>query len=279
MVAAKSRFLTCAGRTIHVLTWGAPAARAVMIWHGVTGCSRDHESLAMRLAGAGYYVVAPDAPCCGLSDWARDKDHDSSLSFYAEVAAALLEQLAITRAIWIGASKGGGLGIMMAARNTPATISHLILNDVGPELPERFRASLSRMLLTPPSFPSFLEFEDFLRKSLGRGGLVLSDDGWRRLAISWMRRKENGDFTYHYDPALGTQFLHHPEDFDLWNHWDKVKAKTLLMRGAQSIVTDAELSGMIERGPRCVVLERDGGHITMLDDPAEQDAIIAFIQD
>lgn len=274
----RSNFIEVEGKILHYLSWGPPSSHAVIIWHGIFGTCRDHENLASRLAADGYFVIAPDAPLCGLSDWAGNKDHDASLSSYSNVAAALIESIGLESVSWIGASKGGALGIVLAGQAQRAPITHLILNDVGPELPQRFRAGLLRLIENPPAFPSLPAFRDYLQNFLGKGGLEKDEEGWLRLARSWSRRKDDGSFTFHFDTALAGQFTHHPEDFDLWGYWTNMSAKTLLIRGAHSVVGEDEAARMRSSGPKCEVIERAGGHISMLDRPAEQDLVLDFLR-
>lgn len=275
-----SRFLRCAGRRIHVLEGGPRSGdRAVVLWHGVTGTCEDHRRFAECLVGLGYRVLCPDSPLCGLSDWAQDPAREASLGFYAEVAASLLQQLGVARASWIGASKGGALGIVLAGSEaTAVAIDHLVLNDVGPGLPERFRGGLARMLAEPPVFDGFEGFAAHVRAFLEKGGLTQPDEaGWQRIAHAWMRRRDDGRFTFHHDPALAAQFAHHPGDFDLWAHYDRIRAPTLLLRGQRSIVPPEEAAAMASRGPCARVLDRPGGHISLLEDAEEQRVILDFI--
>lgn len=272
-----SRFLNCAGRDIHFLEGGDPTGETVVIWHGVTGTCRDHVELATRLS-LKYHVICPDSIGCGLSDWVVDKDKDPGLTFYSEIARDLLQQLGITSCRWIGASKGGGLGIILADIMTEIPITHLVLNDVGPGLPAWMRTAAMKNISSPPRFDSYRQFENNLRTTLTRGKLTLPDHKWQHLALTWSRRTDDGGVTYHNDPALAYQFSHHPEDFDLWHHYDHITIPTLLIRGQQTLVDDLECDGMQSRGPQCDLYERPGGHISLMDDVMEQDIIINFIE-
>jgi len=276
-MAAQSRFLTCLGRNIHFLEWGNPDHETVVIWHGVTGTCRDHEELAARLARE-YHVICPDSVCCGLSDWAHDKTYDPGLTAYAAIARDLLRQLDVTSVRWIGASKGGGLGIILAHIMTECPVSHLLLNDVGPGFPDWLRQAAMKNIANPPHFRGFPEFEAHLRDTLSKGGLRLSDKKWRHLARSWCRRTDDGHFTFQNDPALAMQFSLHPQDFDLWRHYDRIRAKTLLIRARKSIVPDYEVEKMQARGPKCAVHQRDGGHVCLMDEKKQQEVILRFLK-
>lgn len=275
MTISQSRFLPCAGKTIHVNTWGTNTNPPVVIWHGVTGTADDHRELAEKLA-RDYFVICPDAIGCGLSDWPSNSE-EPSLEFHVKVVDDLLRQLDIKTTRWIGTSKGGGLGILYAATGTACSITQLVLHDVGPELPERFRTAVTRLIAEPPRFPTFGEFQNYLRKSLSRGGLHLTDEQWQELALRWHRRGDDGSFTYHYSPGLADQFTHHPQNFDLWEAYEQVHADTLLIRGEHSnVLPPKDAERMANCGPKCRIHTRAGGHIAFLSTAEEQQIILDF---
>jgi len=273
----ESRFLNCAGRNIHFLEGGNPDHDSVVIWHGVTGTCRDHVELAERLA-ENYHVICPDAIGCGLSDWIENRTIEPGLTFYSEVARDLLRQLNIAGCRWIGSSKGGGLGIILADIMPECPISHLVINDVGPGLPDWMRAAAMKNIASPPRFDSFPQFEENLRQTLSRGKLKLPDAKWRHLALTWSRRTDDGGITFHNDPALAYQFAHHPQDFNLWPHYDQLDIPTLFIRGEYSMVDDVETNAMQSRGPKCKIYNRPGGHISLMDNEEEQNIILDFIE-
>lgn len=276
MTDARSRFLKCQGRTIHFTEWGDPAMDKLVIWHGVTGTCHDHARLAAHLSER-YHVICPDALGCGLSDWIQDEFLDPGLSFAADIARDLMRQLEATQVKWIGSSKGGSLGMILAAEMKECPITHLILNDVGPSLPDRFRDAVHKKLSRPLKFETFVDFEAHVRAFLCNMGLNLEEQAWRQLAKNWCRRTEDGAFAFHYDPAIANQFRDHPEDFNIWSYYDRISAKTLLIKGKESIVNPEQLEEMQSRGPQCALYLRPGGHVTMLDSAAEMAEIDRFL--
>jgi len=272
-----SRFLICQDRQIHFLEWGDPDREMVVIWHGVTGTCHDHEELAARLSRE-YHVICPDSIGCGLSDWTHDKKNDPGLAAYAAMARDLLRQLGGRSVRWIGASKGGGLGIKLADIMTECPITHLVLDDVGPGFPEWLRQAAMKNIADPPRFDSFAGFESYLRKTLSRGGLVLDDKRWHRLAEDWSRHTDLGEVTFQNDPALANQFSLHGQDFDLWHHYNNITAPTLLIRAGKSIVANHEVEKMRRQGPKCSVHNRGGGHVNLLHEKPLQEVILRFLR-
>ncbi|MDP1165241.1 hypothetical protein, partial [Klebsiella pneumoniae] len=83
------------------------------------------------------------------------------------------------------------------------------------------------------------ELEAYFREIYASFG-VLSDTQWRHLTETSLRRLPDGRVTTHYDPALVAQFVHHPDDYLLWNAWDQLDLPVLCLRGEDSTLLTAE---------------------------------------
>jgi pimeloyl-ACP methyl ester carboxylesterase len=285
-MSCRSQYLTCAGREIHYTEWGAQHASVVIAWHGLARTGRDMDELAERLSGR-FRVICPDTVGRGLSQWSPDPGNDYQLSFYALLAAQLLDQLQITRAHWVGTSMGGSIGTVCAGGLLqPALkgrIRSLVLNDNAPRLAaaalERIRAYAGN----PPAFATMTELEAFYRQVYKPFGW-LSDAHWRRLAETSARRLPDGRLTPHYDPAMVRQFIDHPNDYDIWDHYDAIEVPVLCLRGAESdLVLPDAVEEMLRRGPGLRgltrVVEVPGcGHAPALNVPAQLDLVAAFIE-
>lgn len=249
-----------------------------MIWHGITGTGLDHDELAVRLWKSGYRVIVPDAPGCGASDWSPTPSTGYGLGSLSVVALRMLDGLGVVRTAWIGVSKGGGLGIKLAA-DCSERIRALVLCDVGPALPEVFRAGLAHRLATPPIFADMSAFRAHVVRLLSRERLELAPATIERLTISWARRLTASEVGYHYDPALSRQLIDAPEDFDLWLDWTRIACPVLILRGEASTVLSAqELAAMLARNAaaRAHVM-RGIGHLNFLTDLDSQDAVLTFL--
>ena len=271
-------FVACGTTLLNVRIWPGDPRRAVVVWHGITGTGDDFASLCAALSAAGHYVVAPDSPGCGASDWSGDPAEAYGLTALADLTVTLLGVLGLERVAWLGASKGGGLGIRLAAI-APQRIMALVLCDVGPGLTAPFREALAARLASPPRYPTMAAFRDHIARLLARERLDASDRAIDRLTRAWSRRCDDGSVGYHYDPALARQLTGQPADFDLWPQWDVVGCPTLILRGARSpVLGEAEARVMQERNPlaRCAVLP-DTGHMTFLETPTQQAAILSFL--
>lgn len=279
MPEPRSTVVDIGGRYLHVREWDG-AGETVIIAHGVTGCSADHSPLARRLNSAGYHVLAADAPGCGKSDPPTDTERGFGLGAFANDFCTMLDQRAKGPVRWIGASKGGGLGIRLAGQ-FPDHVHSLLLYDVGVSLPVPMIGALAKRLAEPPVFPTLLEFRGHLARFFERNNCLLSPERLDEIALGWSRRTDDGRFTYHYDPRTAAQFAHCPEDFDLMPQWEAIRCPVLVLKGGNSgVLPNEELAEMLARNPHAMGRELPGAeHVNMLDDPQLQDIIITFLKD
>jgi len=273
MSAPTSNYRVCEGREIHFTEWGSEHAEVVVAWHGLARTGRDMDDIAAHLAQR-WRVICPDTIGRGLSQWSPEPATEYNLAFYVRLAASLLEQLGIDRCLWLGTSMGGAIGTRAAAGPLRGRIRRLVLNDNGPSLA---RAAIERIRSyagNPPAFATVSELEQYFRTVYKPFGW-LSDAQWRRLTETSVRRLPDGRVTPHYDPAMVQQFIHHPDDYELWDAWDALDIPVLCLRGDQSdLLLPETAEAMRERGPRAVVVEIPGcGHAPALNTP-EQFALV-----
>jgi pimeloyl-ACP methyl ester carboxylesterase len=273
MSAPTSNYRVCEGRKIHFTEWGSEHAEVVVAWHGMARTGRDMDDIAAHLAQR-WRVICPDTIGRGLSQWSPEPATEYNLAFYVRLAASLLEQLGIDRCLWLGTSMGGAIGTRAAAGPLRGLIRRLVLNDNGPSLA---RAAIERIRSyagSPPAFATVSELEQYFRTVYKPFGW-LSDGQWRRLTETSVRRLPDGRVTPHYDPAMVQQFIHHPDDYELWDAWDALDIPVLCLRGDQSdLLLPETAEAMRERGPRAVVVEIPGcGHAPALNTP-EQFALV-----
>ncbi|MCF8482884.1 MAG: alpha/beta hydrolase [Rhodospirillum sp.] len=277
MTDPRSSYVTCQGYEIHVTEWGDPAAEPVILWHGLARTGRDFDPLARVLAER-YFVLAPDTLGRGFSQWSREPKRDYCLTAYGDQAIDLVTHYGLDRMRWVGTSMGGALGIHLAGGRLQDRISHLVINDIAPEL---VRAAIERILGyagNPPAFETIQALEAFLRTNYKPYGWM-PDDQWRRMAETSARRTDNGQVTVHYDPMMVEQFRGHPEDYSQWEAWDAITAQTLLYRGEISdLITPEWAEEMTRRGPKAVLRTFQGiGHAPALNVPDQIEPIVAFL--
>lgn len=277
MSGQRSSYFTLRDREIHVTQWGDPARPALVMWHGLARTGRDFDTLALALEDD-YFILAPDTLGRGLSQWARDPAAEYRLDVFAQMAIELLDQCAITECRWIGTSMGGAIGMYLAGGPLRGRISHLVINDIGPELAAVAVQRIRTYVGNPPRFATIGELEQWLRSVYAPYG-HLSDAEWRRMAETSARRADDGAVTLHYDPRIVSQFEAGDELGDQWASYDAIVAKTLLLRGAMSdLLTDALATQMTGRGPLARRVDIPGiGHAPALNTPEQIELVREFL--
>jgi pimeloyl-ACP methyl ester carboxylesterase len=280
-----SNYITCAGREIHYMEWGAEHQATVIAWHGLARTSRDMDELAAHLATR-YRVICPDTIGRGLSQWSPEPRNEYRLSFYARIAAELFEQLHINQAHWVGTSMGGAIGTVCASGlfelQLKGRIQSLVLNDTAPRIADAAVERIRSYAGSPPVFDTVMQLEAFFRQVYKPYGW-LSDAQWRRLTETSTRRLADGRVTPHYDPAMAGQFIHHPNDYLIWDHYDALEIPVLCLRGAESdLVLRETTEEMLRRGPgargQTRVVEIAGcGHAPALNVPEQLNLVTGFV--
>ena len=276
-MSPESRYLNCEGREIHFMEWGSLHKDVVIAWHGLARTGRDMDELARHLSGH-YRVICPDTIGRGLSQWSPQPELEYNLDFYSRLAVSLVDQLGLERFHWVGTSMGGAIGMVCAAGPLQGRITRLVLNDIGPDLAAPAVERIRSYAGSPPSFSTVRELEQYFRTVYKPYGF-LSDAQWTLLTESSTRRLPNGQVTPHYDPAMVMQFSHHPDDYALWETYDRINVPVLCLRGAESdllLATTAE--AMRDRGPRALVVTIDGcGHAPALNVPEQLELVQRFL--
>ncbi len=258
---------TLIGRTIAYTEWGAETNPRVLVCaHGLTRVGRDFDVLAGALC-SDYRVICPDAAGRGASGWLPGAA-DYSYAQYLADTAALLAEIGATEVDWLGTSMGGFLGLMLAASKS-SPIRRMVMNDIGPFLPQASLLRISGYLSKDQTFADVGELESYLRKIHAPFG-ALTDSQWRHMAAHSTRpagEAAGGGIKLHYDPAIAEAFsLATGADIDVWGLWDKIRCPVLVVRGQDSDLLPRETARqMTERGPKAALVEISGcGHAPAL---------------
>jgi len=249
MIQPRSTYVSAAGFEQHVTEWGDPAKPPLVMWHGLARTGRDFDEAAAALTDS-YFVLCPDTIGRGQSSWAKDPKTDYSYKVYGDIVLAMFDHYGIGKLRWVGTSMGGLIGTTLAAGRLKDRITHLVINDIGPDIPAAGVSRISTYVGNPPVYDTIAEIEQWLRTNYKPFGQN-TDAFWRRMADTSWRRTDNGRISVHYDPAIVGQFTHHKADLDVWDAYDALTAKTLILRGASSDVLSAAVAEeMTKRGPK-----------------------------
>jgi pimeloyl-ACP methyl ester carboxylesterase len=277
MTQPRSVYIAAAGHEIHVTEWGEAGRPALVMWHGLARTGRDFDEAAAALADS-YFVLCPDTLGRGLSSWAKDPAADYSYRSFGDIAVALLDHYGVEETRWVGTSMGGLIGVTLAGGRLKQRITHLVINDVGPEIPAEGIARIAAYVGAPPVFDTAAELGRWFRQSYAPFG-ENTEAFWQRMVDTSLRRTDDGRVTVHYDPQIATQLTHHPADSDVWSAYDAISARTLLLRGAASdVLSPAVADAMTRRGPRPeLVVMPNCGHAPTLATPRETAMLREFL--
>jgi pimeloyl-ACP methyl ester carboxylesterase len=277
--------------------WGQPdSTHVVLCVHGLTRQGRDFDVLAQALCqraletGQPIRVVCPDVAGRGQSDWLKDPQAYQIPSYAADMLT-LLAQLKPATLDWVGTSMGGLIGMVVAGLPDPpafAEVRRLVLNDVGPVIEAQALLRIGQYLGKTGAFDSEQQAADALWTIASSFG-PHSPAQWLALTRPMLKPLGDGSgrLTLHYDPALAEPFKAFTVESAaqgealLWQAYDNITARTLLIRGADSDLLSPQTAlAMSQRGPRPRLLEFAGvGHAPTFVADDQVQAVVSFLLD
>ena len=274
--------------------WGQPDSDHVVVCvHGLSRQGRDFDVLAQALcqkSGNTIRVVCPDVVGRGQSDWLKTP-MGYQIPAYAADMLALLAQLTPRTLDWFGTSMGGLIGLVLAGSPDlplPTPVRRLVLNDVGPVMQWQALQRIGEYLGHTGRFDSLQQAADALWATSTSFG-PHTPAQWLALSSPMVKPLAGapGKLTLHYDPAIAVPFRTVTAESVaqgeamLWQLYDNISAKTLLVRGAESdLLTPATAQAMTQRGPHARLIEFAGvGHAPTFVVDAQVQAVLSFLLD
>ena len=285
---------THGGHRMAYWQWGdAAAGHVVVCVHGLSRQGRDFDALARSLCARSALpirIVCPDVVGRGRSDWLQDP-MGYQIPTYAADMLALLAQLAPTRLDWVGTSMGGLIGMVLCGQPElplPVAVRRLVLNDVGPGIRWEALARIGTYLGQTGRFADLQQAADAMR-TISTGFGPHTPEQWLDLCRGMVKPLDDGSgaLTLHYDPAIAVPFRTVTAESAaqgeaaLWQLYDAIRARTLLLRGAESdLLARDTAQAMTTRGPRARLVEFAGvGHAPPLVAPDQIDCVAGFLLD
>ena len=272
--------------------WGDPAAAHVVVCvHGLSRQGRDFDTLARALcerAAQPIRVVCPDVAGRGRSDWLKDP-MGYQIPNYAADMLALLAKLKPGTLDWVGTSMGGLIGMVVCGQPAlplPVPVRRLVLNDVGPAIQWAVIERIGTYLGQTGRFAT-LEQAAAAMLAISATFGPHTPQQWLELSRHMVRPIDGGEgaLTLHYDPAIALPFRAVTRESaaqgeaTVWQLYDNISARTLLLRGAQSdLLSPATAVEMATRGPKAQLVEFAGiGHAPTLIADDQVDCVTRFL--
>lgn len=261
----------------------------VVCVHGLSRQGRDFDTLARALSPYAR-VICPDVVGRGQSDWLSDPTGYQIPQYAGDMLALLAhvhQRAPIQTLDWVGTSMGGLIGMAVAGQSTfplPAPVRRLVLNDVGPVIQWEALQRIGQYVGRQARFQSLQEAADAMWAVSSSFG-PHTPAQWLELSRAMVRPLPDGGITLHYDPSIAVPFKSVTQESAvageaaLWQLYDHISARTLLLRGAQSDLLSRETAqAMGLRGPRAQTVEFDGvGHAPTLVPQDQVAAVTKFL--
>jgi len=285
-VAIEDRWFTAKdGLKLHALAAGPKHARALpaVCLPGISRTAEDFRELLQAFATHAKNprrAIALDSRGRGLS--ARDPN-PTNYTVPIEIGdlLAVLDAEKITRAVFVGTSRGGILTMVMGAVR-PQAIAGAVLNDIGPVLDMPGLLRIKTYVGKMPRPSSWAEAAMNLRKVMGGQFPAFDEAKWQDYARRTWRNGKDG-FTPRSDPLISTALADIDPAVpppDLWKQFDALAAAApvLVLRGEHSDLLSREtVAAMRAKDQRVETIEIAGqGHAPFLVEAATIDPILAF---
>jgi pimeloyl-ACP methyl ester carboxylesterase len=272
-------FVVRDGLKLHYRDYAGATDRPPLIClHGLTRNSRDFAELAERYSPR-FRTLALDIRGRGASEYDPLPMRYNPLTYAGDVIE-LLDQLAISEAIFVGTSLGG-LVTMTVAAIAPQRIHAAILNDVGPELSNVGLDRIKSYVGHGACFRTWDEAAEAIASNNRHVPASYTHDDWVQMAQR-LCREIDGEIRFDYDMAVALPFeTSGPTPrLDMWPLFDALARKPLLvLRGEISdLLTEAALEKMHAAAPEMKsVTVRGVGHAPELNEPEALAAIDDFL--
>lgn len=267
------------GRRLHYIDEGS--GPPVLCLAGLSRNHRDFDALAARLTGR-FRVIRLDSRGRGGSDRAADPMAEYQPAVEAGDALALLDRLGLSGVGVVGTSRGGVLGMVMAA-SRPGSVAALALNDIGATIETAGLRRILGYLGLPPEGASVAEAAAALEAANADRFPGVPRARWEAHARA-LYDVVAGRPVLSYDPALrevteaGLEGA--GETLDLRPLFGSIgPLPVLVLRGANSDILEAgTVAEMAAQHPGLSAVEvADRGHAPFLDEPEAAAAVEAFL--
>ena len=251
------------------------AGLPVLCLAGLTRNSTDFDFLVPHLPDV--RLIRPDYRGRGGSQWTGAETY--TVPQEAQDAIALLDHLGIEKAAVIGTSRGGLIGMFLAATAKPRLLG-LCLNDVGPVIDPLGLDKIKDYVGRNPAAKSIDQLVERMPQTLA-GFANIPESRWRAFAEHLYLQTPKG-LQIRYDADLRQSFLKAFEGppVDLWPLFDACIGLPLaLVRGANSdLLSSGTTEEMRRRRPDMHFTSvQDRAHVPFLDEPEALVVIHAWL--
>ena len=280
----RTGYLARGGTQIFYEVEGAGTETIVLLHGGGPGASsRSNFEQNLSALGAQYQLVLVDLPGYGRSGPAAQDSRESAFAYYAATVSAVLDELGISRAHFVGNSLGGGVAFRFALA-FPERTGRLVL--LGPAVgypifspTGRIHSSVGDVSASLLRNPSEDTMRAFLEGMVYDRSRVTADLVAERLAAFTSMSARDDPASPIFDMWLGADdgvVKFNPADFESWRSCAEVHAPTLLIWGRDDYLNPVDCALFPLRYMPDARLHVFGrcGHWAQVEHASDFDAII-----
>lgn len=257
-------FLTTSDGQFHVLRWGS-GSRVMLLVHGFNQTAHSWEEVGPRLAELGATVVAFTQR--GHGDSLRSPGNYSREVMTQDIGA-VADVLELSSFTLVGMSMGAVHALGFAAEQ-PSRVERLVVVDYAPQVRSEGVDKIKLMLGR-----SWSSFDDAVAEVRLFNPRRSEENIRARLRHTIAER--DGRWRWKVDLAFADEGRFQQASEDMWAVVERTPGPTLLVRGANSDLLDAEtaqeMAQRLPGGELCVIPE--AGHSVAGDNP---DAFVAEV--
>jgi len=258
------RHVTVNGLRLHLLDWGGDGRTPLVLLHGFTGHAHAWDTLSIALQPH-FHVYAVDQRGHGDSDPAEV--YNAAAAF--DDLTGVVTELGLARFVVIGLSMGGRNAMYLAAKR-PDAVQKLVVVDIGPEISARATAP-SGGPPEPETWDSIEQAAQHLLRANPYPGIHY----YRWVVSQSLRVREDGRLLWKWHPSIKERRTQ--GDVDWWSVVRAITVPTLVLRGAESHVLDADVAQrMAKELPRGELVEIPRAIHTLHED--NPDAVLAALK-
>ncbi len=290
------RYQSVDGLSLYYRDYGS-SDHVLVCLPGLTRNSKDFEDLALRYA-SDWRVITPDIRGRGQSDWDPVPSRYQHLTYVNDIWK-LVDELGIQNFVILGTSLGGLIAMLMAAQQ-PNRLHGIVLNDIGPVVPDEAVSRITQYVGRIPPEPDWQAAAARVREVYATTFPNRPDSFWLSHARLSMRETSDGSIVPDMDPAIGrvlrknyrlVKMVRFLRRFWLvknaaelirngyWQQFRNMSMPVLLLHGADSDVLPLEtVEEMQAVHPKMeTITVADRGHAPFLDEPEALAAIDKFL--
>ena len=231
---------------LHYVDWGNETAPPLLLVHGGRDHCRNWDWVAEALRDA-YHIIAPDLRGHGDSQWSLAGNYGPTDHLYDIAQLVHQKQLAPVRII--GHSLGAMVSLQFAGVFPEAVSRVVAIEGLGPSpavinerldrpMHERLAAWIDELRDLAGRLPRrYASIEDAFHRMQGENPHLTAEQA-RHLTVHGAVQNEDGTFSWKFDNYVRTWPPHGLPWDDVHALWQRIRAPTLLLRGAESWASD-----------------------------------------